>query len=763
MQLARLLLALLGLMLWQGVATAQAPMTPAVLATAGEPLIVELVLNGVATGLLINLDADGTRLVVDAAALREAGVALAGRGKVDAAALPGFSAQYDAPGQRLILDAPAGMLPLQRIGKAQGEHVSTIADNGALLAYDAYVQHAGRETTASLWSEQRLFGTPGSLSNTGVLRLTPTGRGYVRLDTTYRYVDERRLLSVTAGDLFSNALAWSSSVRMGGLQIARSFRARPDLLTMPLPRFAGQASIPTGVDLLIDGYRHSHSEVAPGRFVLDDIPAVNGAGNITVVTTDTVGRQVATTIPFYVAPDLLQPGLTDFSIEAGAMRRGYALRSFSYGRAVASASIRRGMSQRLTIEAHGEASRDLALVGAGAVWSPSFVGVFHASTTASRRNGVTGWQLAAGYAYQSRRFTIGAEHVQRGRGFADLASFDIATWGGGMRSDRVSGSVSLDRAGSLSLAYVDSRSRDGYRARLASLSWSAPAGRRLSMFVNANYDVAHRSFSGQLRLIRPLGRGSASAGVSSQPGRGVMTQATFNTATPAQSGIGGSADLAVDAKGRFYGQGDARWRNPVAYVEAGIAATPTGTSVYGSINGALIAMDRGVFPANAVPDAFAVVDTGTPGVPVSYENQPVGVTDRAGRLFVANITAFHAGRFSLDMLDLPADAIAGRVEQTAAMRSGIGAVVRLPVHQARIVMLSLTDSAGKPLAPGGEARLPDGSRYPIGWDGIVALDAGTMTSAELAVVRHDGRPCRAKVTLPLSLAAYAAVKGLACR
>jgi outer membrane usher protein len=742
---------------------ALAQAVPAAAATAQAPLIVELVLNGVATGSLINVEADGSRLVVEAAALREAGIQISSKGQVDVAHLAGFTARYDGPDQRLILDAPASLLPVQRIGGAHDARVKTVADTGALLAYDAYVQHAGGETTASLWSEQRVFGAFGMISNTGVVRAMPTAHGYVRLDTSYRYIDENRLLSATVGDLFSNALAWSSSVRIGGIQIARSFRARPDLVTMPLPRFAGQAAVPTGVDLFVDGYRQSRTDVAPGRFVLDDIPAVNGAGNVTVVTTDAVGRQVATTVPFYVAPDLLRPGLTDFSIEAGALRRGYALTSFGYRHAVASASIRRGLNQRSTFEAHGEASRGLALVGAGAVWSPWVVGALHASAAVSQRRGTTGWQVAAGYAYQSRRFSIGAEHLQRGEGFADLASFDLANWRGSMRSDRVSGSLALERAGSIGVAYVDARGRDGYRARLASISWSAPVGRRLSMFANANYDISRRAISGQFRLLVPFGRGSGSVGVTTQPGRGALTEASFSTATQARMGTGGSADLAVDAQGRFYGQGNVGWRSRVAYAEAGVAMTPSSTSTYGSASGALIMMDHDVFAANAAPNAFAVVDTGTANVPVSYENQYVGTTNGSGRLFVANVAAFHPGRYTIDTLNLPAGALAASIEQKAALRDGMGAVIRLPVRQVRTVMLSLVDTAGKPLAAGGEARLSDGTRFMIGWDGVLALDAGATTIAELAVVRQDGRRCHARVEIPRQLPAFTSIKGVICR
>ncbi|WP_416374981.1 fimbria/pilus outer membrane usher protein, partial [Sphingomonas sp. Leaf226] len=177
-------------------------------------------------------------------------------------------------------------------------------------------------------------------------------------------------MTVTAGDLITRSLPWSTSVRLGGLQLTRDFNTRPDLLTMPLPSFAGKAAVPSAVDLFVDGYRQQGADVAPGRFVLQDVPVINGAGEAVIVTTDAVGRQIATTVPFYVSSTLLRAGLTDFAAEAGAIRQGYGIRNFDYGTLAANGSIRRGMTSFLTLEAHAEATARLRQIGGGLVVAP---------------------------------------------------------------------------------------------------------------------------------------------------------------------------------------------------------------------------------------------------------------------------------------------------------------------------------------------------------------------------------------------------------
>lgn len=409
------------------------------------PLFVQLVLNGQSKEDIISVVKDGDHLWIEAQALRDAGIDVRDQGRVDAAAYPGFRTTYDEQGQRLVLDVPANLLPMRRIDAPKNTRVKTSVSTGALLNYDLYVQRTDDVTTASLWSEQRMFGPFGTVSNTGIVRVGGSGfQGYVRYDTTYRFVDEDRAIVADAGDTITGALSWTSAVRIGGLSISRSFRTRPDLITVPLPDFAGTAAVPSGVDLFIDGYRQQHADIGPGRFVLDNVPVINGAGEARVVTTDAVGRQISTVIPFYVAPELLRPGLSDFSASIGALRRGYGLSSFGYGRLAASASGRIGLTNRFTIEGHGEATDGLVLGGVGGAWAPGRWGAFNGSAAVSRRGDVTGTQFTVGYTYTSRRFSIGADHIVRSDGFSDLAGLDLPALRGGTRSDRVSGSVVIE-------------------------------------------------------------------------------------------------------------------------------------------------------------------------------------------------------------------------------------------------------------------------------------------------------------------------------
>lgn len=721
--------------------------TPPVAAASAGPteLFVELVVNGRIDVTLAKLSQSGERLFIAPDTLRAAGIAVSGDAPIDLAAPPGFTAVYDAPGQRLLLDVPPALLPTRRISGDAPTRMTTTIDTGALINYDLFVRRDDRVTTAALLGEVRLFGDFGTVASTGVLRTGfGGGAGLLRYDTSYRRVLEDSATEIAAGDFITRTLPWTTAVRMGGLQIARNFAIRPDLVTVPLPRFAGESAVASGVDLFINGFRQATANVEPGRFVLDNVPVVNGAGEARIVTTDAVGRQIATVIPFYVAPTLLRPGLTDFSAEVGLLRRDYGLRSFSYARPALSASLRHGLSQAVTLSAHVEGTRGLAGAGVGAAWRMGLLGAVHASASISDRSGRRGSQLTAGYTYDGRTFSIGAEHVVRSRAFTDLGAFDI-TPSVGRRSDRVSASTILRGFGSVGLGFISSRDTATGLTRLASASASVPLWGRASAFAALDYDVDRRRGGMQLRLVMPLGAGAtvASAGIARAAAGRARVSGAIGHAVPTDGGLGYAVDAAIDDRGRVIGQGTATWRARAIEFEAGAATVGAARSLWGGVQGSVVAMAGRLFATNHLPDAFALVATGAPNVPVRYENQRLGTTDRRGHLFVPSVTAYHPARFAIEPVGLPVGMIARDVETRAALRPGTGAVIRLPVHAVRSITAHLVDAVGVPLPPGAIATTDAGQSLTIGYDGIVLIEQ--PRDATVLTVRLPGGRCTARI------------------
>ena len=203
-----------------------------------------------------------------------------------------------------------------------------------------------------------------------------TGGELRRLTTAYTLTDPKRMTSLTAGDYTTSALTWSRSTRLAGLQFRRDFDLRPDLITMAVPEFAGSAAVPSSVEIYLNNARRFSRSVQSGPFSVVGMPVTTGADEARVVVTDENGNSTVTQTRFFVSDRLLQPGLLDYSFEAGVPRTGYGTSHDRYaGKVYGSASARYGLTNYLTFEGHAEGGTDLANGGAGVAFSLGSWGV----------------------------------------------------------------------------------------------------------------------------------------------------------------------------------------------------------------------------------------------------------------------------------------------------------------------------------------------------------------------------------------------------
>lgn len=682
--------------------------------------------------------------------------------EVDVSAIEGVQAQYDSQRQRLLLTVPADWLPEQTFtGRDNSPRYPGRSSTGALLNYDFYTSHNSQAgSRLSAWNELRLFGAAGQFSSNGVWQEQLSGTssylndGYIRYDTWWSYEDENRVLSWRVGDLVTDSLGWNSSVRLGGIQLARDFSVRPDLVTWPLPSFAGQAAVPSTVDLFVNGYRTSSNQVQPGPWSMTNMPFVNGAGEAVVVTTDAVGRRVTTALPFYVSSDLLKPGLADFSFSAGALRNNYGIKNFDYDGAAVSGSYRYGLTDWLTLETHGEGADQLAQGGGGAQIRLGAFGVVNGALAQSRMDGSSGTQQSWGYQYNNRWFSLGTQHTIRSADYADLATWGVRnndvndiTWSASRRSAQYNASLSLNRFGSLGAALIDITSGSGERTRLWNLSWSKNLWGNSSLYVAATRDVGSNEWSGAVSLIIPFGEyGSASLSLErDQQGKDAQ-RVYLSQAMPSNGGFAWDASWANQSSGGDYRQGSLRWRNQKIDTSAGFYGDDDNSTEWAEIGGSLVLMDNRLFAANEVNDAFVLVKTGYPDVTVRYENQPMGRTDREGYLLVPRISSYYPARYDIDALDLPADMAAPNVEQRIAVKRQSGFLLHFPITPLRAASVMLHDAQGEPLPVSSQVLRPGQPAAWVGWDGLAWLENLQAENA-IEVVTPDGRRCTTHLTL----------------
>ncbi|WP_245250801.1 fimbria/pilus outer membrane usher protein [Pantoea endophytica] len=731
---------------------------------SGQQYMLELVVNQGERGDIVPVERKNGDFWLRRGDLQRAGIPaekLQGQ-QIDVNQLSGAKVEYDERRQRLLLTVPPAWLPGQTIGQLQhAPRFPGRASNGALLNYDFYATRTDNAgSRLSSWNELRLFGPAGQFSTNGVYVQQLEGgvagqqEGYIRYDSWFSNENENAAISWRAGDLVTDALSWSNSVRLGGVQIGRDFSVRPDLVTYPLPAFSGQAAVPSSVDLFINGYRSTQADVQPGPWSLTNVPFVNGAGDAVITTTDAVGRQVTTTLPFYVSSSLLKTGLSDYSFSAGAIRENYGINNFDYGAAAASGSYRYGLNDWLTLESHAEGSDSVAMGGAGGLLKLGSFGVVNGALAQSQMDGNPGTQYSWGYQYNNSWFSLGTQHIIRSVDFGNLAlvgsrgdsantSYSLAR-----RSAQYTASVSLSDYGSLGLAYFDISGGNGDRTRLLNLSWSKNLWGNSSLYISASRDQDQGNWSGAISLIIPFGEQSSASISTERDQEGNNSQRLYvSRAMPTDGGF--SYDAAWANQGSDsgdYRQASLRYRNNKIDTSAGFYGDNDNTTQWADFTGSVVLMDNRVFAANDINDAFVVVKTDYPDVTVRYENQTMGRTDKQGYLLVPSISSYYGAKYDIDTLDLPADRTAPKVEQRFAVKRKSGYLLNFPVERLRAASVVLHDSHHQPLPISSQVLRPNQATEYVGWDGIVWMeDLGANNP--IHVVTPDGRSCDTQLAI----------------
>jgi len=767
-----LLLALVTAAIPAGMAMAAGP---AASTTSGdEELYLEVTLNQAQTRQVFRFVRRGGQILASNDTLRTLGFILPDGNAAELRtldSLPGVHWQYDAAGQRLSIDAPLALLSLattQLNAPAAAAPVPATASPGALLNYDLYGSQRRDTSNLTATAEVRLFGLGnGVFSNTVVSRAYRQQEGgwhgeTVRLDTSWTLSFPESATTLTVGDAFSGYLDWTRTVRMGGIRIGRDFGLQPYRITTPLPSFLGEVAVPSAVDLYVNGVRQYSGELPPGPFELSTVPGVTGSGHAQVVVTDAFGRTRTLDFPFYGTRQLLAKGLSDWSLAAGLVREDYGIRSFSYAAdPVASGNLRRGMSDRFTIEAHGEAGARLANTGVGALWLAGRGGVVNAALAGSRDDGADGWQSSLGYTWNNGRFNLSANSQRTHGDYRDLASLYGAP--PPRVSERAMAGATLPRLGNFSLSYVRLRYPGEDASRYASAFWSQSFAQGWSASASLNQNLDDRDDRSVYLGISYAFDNGLQASASVQRHRDLV-DAVVDVVRPvpgdgghgwrlqARDGDGGNGGLAevgmITGSGR-YGAGAASYRGD--------------SYGYASASGSVVLMGGHAFLARDIHDGFAVVSSdGIAGVPVKLENRVVGQTDDDGMLLVTRLNAWQRNKLSIDPMDLPANVRVDTVDQVAAPRDRSGTLVRFGITPVRAAVVVLHDGEGRQLPLGSTIVANDQAPGEIfvGYDGEAYLDA-LESHNRLRVQTPDGT-CTVAFDYPAAGDAIPRIGPLAC-
>lgn len=702
---------------------------------AGNELYLEVMVNTEATGLILRFTQQGKGLFSSVENLQQLGLdparfGASGQAEVGLDAIAGLTYVYDAARQSLALTVSDSLRqPYAVSARAARRAPPSQVTPGAVLNYEIYSE-LGETRQSAIFNDFRYFNSSGVLSNTGTINLGGSARDgqhkYMRYDTFWNHADPDTLQSWQVGDLISSSLSWSRAVRMGGFQWRKNFQLRPDLLTFPVATLDGTALVPSSLNLLINGVQQYSASVPSGPFVLNQVAGINGAGLATVITRDALGRSVATTLPLYVDTRLLATGLSDYSLEIGALRRDYGTRSFGYERSpVASASGRYGVSDTLTIEGHAEVGKGVLNAGAGALLRLGQAGVINGALTASSCSGTgsgTGLQASVGYQYLGPRFSIDAQSVRASAAYGDLASRDGSAVT--RMADRLSLNLALPAGQSVNLSYIGYRTPGAETSKIATLGYSTTLFNGIFFNLSAFQDLQQRDKRGLYFGLSMAFDNNISVSTSSSRQNDVGSR-SISAQQGADFGGGfGWTVQAGTAGGMAYRQGQIEYLGSDGRLMARVQSNALGSASALGAAGALVLMDGHLATARQVGNGFAMVSTGgVANVPVLHENRQIGVTGRSGYLLVPNLNAYGDNQIAIGTDGLEVDARVPVTNLNVVPRSLSGVLAAFPVERYSAATVVVHGDDGKPLVTGLPVlHVQSGKRTVVGFDGVVFAD-----------------------------------------
>jgi outer membrane usher protein len=747
-------------------------------ATTPTDVYLQAFVNGVDKDYVVHVQQDAAGLRMSADDLITLGLAreaLPSGATILLADIDGLRAEYLEAEQRLELTVPDNALAPQLLGAQPAEESTPRSDTGLVLDYSLHVQgdqpangsypartfaptvsagfgrvplvraedFARTEDkairSASLGTDLRLFSPWGLIFNRGLSTASSDELDYVREDTFWTYSGIESMRTHVIGDFIGVPLTWTRALRLGGVRTSRNFDVQPDLITFPVPALGGTALVPTTVDLLVNGARQFSAEAQPGPFLFAEPPPLTGAGEVAIVYRDALGRDVRITRPLYVDTRLLGDGLLDYDVELGYPRRNYGWRSFEYGEDPAAiGSLRYGVNDSVTLEAHTEFNESLRNLGVGVLLGLSRFGVLTASLARSTGAG-NGLQASAGYQYIAHDWSFDLYDRRTRDDFRDLGSFEGIPVP--LRLSRASMSLWLAGRHGLSLNYVDQQDTQISRSRIASFGYNASwFSGRVTTYLSVFRDYENADSDGAyFTVTMGFGRGGSAYGGASQFGDEKTRM--YGMSQPADFDVGGFGwNLAVEDGNDDYQRANARLEYRGKRVELAATASSTGrddpqlSSAFDAA-GALVWMRGNLMATRVIDDGFALVSTrGLPGIPVLRENRLFGETNRHGYLLVPDLPAYRTSRLSIDLLAAPVDVVAGEDRLLANPRGFSGVLVEFPLERMQGATIVLVDVEQRPLPVGTRVTLIEtGDEALVGYDGRVffaTLQADNHFSAE---------------------------------
>jgi outer membrane usher protein FimD/PapC len=491
---------------------------------------------------------------------------------------------------------------------------------------------------------------------------TPTDKQFVRLMSNITYDRRQDMQRITVGDFFASSGDLGSSVNLGGFSYSKIYHIDPYFIKNPMLDISGLISLPSEVEIYLNGMRIRTEKLSPGEFVLNNISYYGGAGVLEIVIKDSFGREQRIVYPFYFTDILLKKGLHEYSYNIGFMREDFGVESNRYSNLALSAFHRYGISDSLTFGFRAEATKDLYNLGPQTSYLIPNAGIITVSLAGSTGNkGRTGFAGSLNHTYQGRKVNTRLLI----NGFTkDYSTIISESSGEKTRYEAGAGiGYSTKDFGSIALDFTTIKKYQGQDRQVAAVTYSRNLSNKATIF-------------GTFRNIRE--KASANEffiGINYYPWKDTSISARYerrhNTSTevleaqknpPLGEGFGYRASfegadsntISTNTINPFV-QYNSRYGIYTAECRVQLDKTGIVNDTYQlSASGGIAYVGNTIGFSRPINDSFGLAKVGEiEGVRVYLSNEEIGRTDSSGKVFVPNLNSYYDNQVSISDKDIP--------------------------------------------------------------------------------------------------------------
>ncbi len=643
------------------------------LSAAAETIIVTVVLNQQSKGEFFVIAAGPGDYLVRIEDLKAMGfrapegqvTEISGERYVSLKSMKGIQFTFDEKKVALEIAASPALLPVNQINLAPlRPEVYYPRETSAFLNYGITYSDSNVPNTAAYGVANEVGFRTGDFLFLSGSNYTKTyyEDTFVRLMSSITYDRREDMQRAVAGDFFASSGIFGGTENLGGISFSKVYSINPYFIKFPLFNFNGLVSMPSDVDIYLNGMKVRTEKVSPGEFDLKNLAIYGGAGVVDVVVKDAFGREQKIAFPFYSADILLRQGLNEYSYNVGFLRQNFGVESNDYGDPAAAMFHRYGVNDSLTLGGRAEATKGLFTFGPEASFLLSRFGVMTLSAYTSDKDGEGGYAGSLNYTYQGK--------VVSARLFANAYTSDFETIS---RVTTTTTSPKLEEGasigiggkelGSLSFSYTAAENYNAPDTQSAAITYSRNLTKDVILFTSLSRSTQGEAVNNEFFIgltytpwrdvaisVRHDRNGETNTdGVQVQKnlpvGEGVGYQASLDrTETDSSTTYRANPSVQYNARYGVYGADYVTQRND----------SGTQTSYRLTAGGAIAYVGNTVGLTRPVTDSFALVRAGDlAGITVYDNNQDVGKTDSSGKLFVPNLGSYYDNRLSINDKDVP--------------------------------------------------------------------------------------------------------------